>query len=213
MELYGRATSFNVQKVQWMLAELGLNFSHIEKGGRFGGLDEPEFAALNPMKKVPVLVDGEKVIWESHSIIRYLIAEYGDQEWYPSSAYSRSLYERWMDWSQVIFQPHFMAVFWGYYRMPPSNRDWPAIDAALARCNECLTQLEQQLARQPFLAGEMMTAADITVGAILYRLTEQGLSVPLPPNVRKWYNGIQQRDGYQRYIMSDFSELKHREDY
>ncbi len=85
------------------------------------------------MQKVPVLIDfnkthddnnndglinNKKIIWESHTILRYLIAMYGDSNWYPSCPFKRSLYERWLDWSQTIFQPAFMGTFWGYYRVP-----------------------------------------------------------------------------------------------
>lgn len=72
MKVYGRTTSFNVQKVLWFLDELGVSYQHIEVGGRFGGLQSDGFSALNPQQKVPVLVDDKNVIWESHSILRYL---------------------------------------------------------------------------------------------------------------------------------------------
>ena len=42
---------------------------------------KPEFLAMNPHGRVPVLVDGEEVLWESHSILRYLAAEYGADGW------------------------------------------------------------------------------------------------------------------------------------
>lgn len=213
MEIYGRTTAFNVQKVLWLLEELHLSYEHIELGGKFGGLDKKEFALLNPMKKVPVLVDGDKSIWESHTILRYLVAKYGDKNWYPECAYHRSLYERWLDWSQVIFQPAFMGVFWGYYRMPLEKRDMTAVNANLEKCFACLQIINQQLSQASFLAGESITLADIPVGAILYRLTEQGLEVSLPKNVDRWYQVLKERHGFRRWIMSDFSELQSREDF
>lgn len=213
MKLYGRTTSFNVQKVMWLLEELKLSYEHVELGGRFGGLDSEAFAELNPMRKVPVLIDGDRAIWESHSILRYLAAEYGSDDWLPESAYSRSLYERWMDWSQVTFQPAFMATFWGYYRTPETKRDMQRVTQALQTCDVCLQQLEVALTNQSFLAGESISLADVCAGAILYRLTEQGLDVVLPFRVNQWFERLQSRPGYQKWVMSDFSELKAREDY
>lgn len=218
IKLYGRKTSFNVQKVLWFLEELNLDFSLVELGGRFGGLDDPEFSKLNPMKKVPVLVDGDKVIWESHSILRYLASEYGEMQ----TPYQRSEYERWMDWSQVIFQPAFMGTFWGFYRMPESKRDMSQIDRDLSTCVSALNLVESTLQRSslessnpesPVLVGAKLSLADVCVGAILYRLTEQGLDIKLPPRVNEWYQVLKQRVGYQKWIMSDFTELKAREDY
>jgi glutathione S-transferase len=74
LHLWGRNTSFNVQKVTWFLGELGLDYTHTEVGGRFGGLDDAAFAAKNPHAKVPVLEDGDLTMWESHTCLRYLAA-------------------------------------------------------------------------------------------------------------------------------------------
>ena len=98
--LYGRSTSFNVQKVLWFLAELETPFEHIQYGGRHGGLDGESFSELNPMRKVPVLENGSDVVWESHTILRYLAAVFGAGHWHPEDPYQRSLVERWMDWSR-----------------------------------------------------------------------------------------------------------------
>ncbi|WP_432463418.1 glutathione S-transferase family protein [Agarivorans sp. QJM3NY_33] len=213
MKIYGRTTSFNVQKVLWFLEELGNSYQHIELGGRFGGLDAAEFSKLNPMKKVPVLIDGDKVIWESHSILRYLAASYGYPQWHSQDPYQCSLYERWMDWSQVLFQPAFMGTFWGYYRMPVNQRNMVEVNHQLQKCEACLNILEQRLNESPYLAGSSLSLADICVGSILYRLTSQGLEITLPPKVTQWYQRLRCRRGYKKWIMSDFSELKAREAY
>src|SRR5215468_4547469 len=99
--LLGRRSSFNVQKVQWLLGELGLDFEQRELGGRFGGLDTPEFLTLNPNGRIPVLVDGDVVVWESHAILRYLAATHGGDSWWPRSAAARSFPDRWLDWSET----------------------------------------------------------------------------------------------------------------
>ena len=69
--IWGRTTSSNVQTVMWAIAELGLEHERIDAGGPFGGLDTPEFAAMNPNRLVPVLRDGGEYLWESASIVRY----------------------------------------------------------------------------------------------------------------------------------------------
>ncbi|MFT5708633.1 MAG: glutathione S-transferase [Oceanospirillaceae bacterium] len=211
MRIYGRTTSFNVQKVLWFLDELGTSYEHIQLGGRFGGLDTKEFSKLNPMKKVPVLVDGDNVIWESDTILRYLSASYGGSKWYSIDAYERSVYERWMDWSHLTFQPAFMGTFWGYYRVPASRRDMVKVNNNLSKCIQCLNTLNEVLGDSEYLAGQSITLSDICVGSIIYRLTSQGLSIELPPNVSQWYEGLKSREGYKQWIMSDFSELSGRE--
>lgn len=210
IKILGRTTSFNVQKVLWLVDELSLDYEHIELGGRFGGLDTPEFGARNPMRKVPVLVDHGKSIWESHTILRYLAATYGDGVWYSNDAYQRTRYEKWLDWSQTAFQPAFMAVFWGYYRMPPHKRDMKTVNGQLQRCMNCLDILDKALSDRRFLLGDNLTLADIPAGAVIYRLTEQGINVTLPQCVARWYETLQQRRGYQKWVMSDFTALKGR---
>jgi glutathione S-transferase len=87
--IYGRHTSYNVQKVLWLLEELQLDYQHIEFGQNLGDTETDEFGKLNPMRKVPVLVDGDRVIWESNTILRYLSYEYGDDDWLVQDAYQR----------------------------------------------------------------------------------------------------------------------------
>ncbi|HVH80677.1 MAG TPA: glutathione S-transferase N-terminal domain-containing protein, partial [Stellaceae bacterium] len=77
LRVWGRRSSFNTQKVLWLVGELGLEHEHIPAGGDFGRLEEPEFRAMNPHGKVPVVEDGGSVVWESHACLRYLAAKYG----------------------------------------------------------------------------------------------------------------------------------------
>jgi glutathione S-transferase len=76
LKVWGRRSSFNVQKVLWLIGELGLAHEHIPAGGDFGRLDEPSFRALNPHGRVPVIEDGDLAVWESHAILRYLAARH-----------------------------------------------------------------------------------------------------------------------------------------
>ena len=74
LTIWGRRSSFNLQKVMWLVGELQLEHRHIELGGQFGGLDTPEFLAMNPHGRIPVIDDQGTVVWESHAILRYLAA-------------------------------------------------------------------------------------------------------------------------------------------
>ncbi len=78
LTIYGRATSSNVQLVMWAVGELGLAHERLDYGHVHGGIDTPEFRAMNPRGLVPVLRDGDLVVWESCAILRYLAARYGD---------------------------------------------------------------------------------------------------------------------------------------
>jgi len=211
--IYGRHTSYNVQKVLWLLDELQLSYRHIELGGNPGDTETDEFGKLNPMRKVPVLVDNDKVIWESNTILRYLANSYGSGQWKVGDAYQRSLFERWMDWSQSKFEPEFVGVFWGYYRTPPDLHDMKAIKKSIKECVDCLAKLEKQLDGRKYLAGENLSLADICTGVFIYRLVEIDLDIKLPENVENWYRRLRRSKGYQQWVMSDFSSLKGRLEY
>src|SRR6266436_4226363 len=76
LTIWGRANSVNVQKVLWCLAELDLAYKRIDAGMQFGKNDQPDYLAMNPNGRVPTLVDGDFVLWESNSVMRYLVLAY-----------------------------------------------------------------------------------------------------------------------------------------
>src|SRR5436190_18899489 len=77
LTIWGRANSVNVQKVLWCLRELDLAYDRIDAGMAFGKNNEPAYLAMNPNGRVPTLVDGDYVLWESNSVMRYLCLAYG----------------------------------------------------------------------------------------------------------------------------------------
>jgi glutathione S-transferase len=208
LTIYGRRSSFNLQKVMWLVGELGIPHRHVELGGSFGGLDTPEFRALNPHGRVPVIDDGGVVVWESHAILRYLAARHGDDVLWSQDPAQRSLADRWMDWSQCSLQPDFLSgVFWGYYRTPAAQRDMRAVDAKVRRCAEHFRRLDDLLADRQFLLGDRLTLADIPAGTNLYRYFNIDISRPNVPNVLRWYHALQERPAYRQHVMVPFDEL------
>jgi glutathione S-transferase len=94
LTVWGRRSSFNLQKVMWLVGELGVEHRHIQVGGRFGGLETPEFRGMNPVGRVPVIDDDGTIVWESHAILRYLAACYGGAQFWPADPGSRSQADR-----------------------------------------------------------------------------------------------------------------------
>jgi glutathione S-transferase len=214
LKVWGRRSSFNVQKVLWLVGELGLAHEHIPAGGSFGRLDEPGFRSLNPHGRVPVIEDGDVAVWESHSVLRYLAAQYGWDSFWADVPAMRARVEGWMDWAQTTLQPDFLnGVFWGYYRTPEAQRDWPAIHRSLARCADHFRLLDRILKERPFLTGDRLSLADIPAGATLYRYFELDIDRPELPNVSGWYDRLQQRPAYRAHVMIPFPELAGRHDY
>src|SRR5215469_8367978 len=123
IKLLGRRSSINVQKALWALLEIGLEFEHEELGGRFGGLQTDQFLALNPNGRIPVLKDGDTVIWESQAIVRYLCARYSTGRLWLEGAAGRAGSDQWMEWCSTTLQPAFMGFFWSSYRTPEAEQN------------------------------------------------------------------------------------------
>jgi glutathione S-transferase len=214
IRVWGRRSSFNVQKVLWLVGEIGLAHEHIPAGGSFGRLEEPAFRALNPHGRVPVLQDGDLAVWESHAILRYLAARYGETRFWAGDPATRAPVDGWMDWAQTALQPAFLnGVFWGYYRTPEPQRDWPAIRQSLDCCADLFGMLDRILADRPFLTCDRLSLADIPAGTTMYRYFELDIDRPSLPNVEAWYRRLQQRPAYREHVMLPFGELRGRLDY
>ena len=213
LELWGRPNAYNVQKALWILRELDLEFIHHDLGSRPGDLDSEEFLAINPHARIPVLRDGEDVIWESNTILRYLAARYSPDDLWPSDPLQRSKAERWMDWELGRLQPDFIDLFWSYYRTPAAARDQKRIDAARERCRADMQQLADHLGQREYLGGDRFSMGDIPCAVCLYRYFEMGLECERPQALMRWYQSLCERPAYRQTIMLPFDELEGRQDY
>jgi glutathione S-transferase len=205
--VWGRANSVNVQKVLWCCGELGLTFDRRDAGMNFGVVDTPEYRAMNPNGRVPTLLDGDFVLWESHSIIRYLALRQMEQgreakDIYPEGAAARAQVERWLDWVLSILQPAERALFWGMVRTRPEDRDMAAINAAAKASGEAWQVLDAHLAHgQPYVEGASLTLADLALGAYARRWF--GVEVenrPDLPRLQAWYERIGERPCFQQHV-------------
>ena len=211
LRIWGRRNSANVQKVLWLAAELGIEYEHIPAGGSFGGTDAPSFRSMNPHGRVPVLQDGEFAIWESHSILRYLAAKYDGASFWPHDPAAKAQIDEWMDWTQTAFQPDFLnGVFWGYYRTPEPQRNWPAIRASVIRCGRHIELVDKLLTKRPFLGGTGFSLADIPLGTLLYRYYELDIEHPRAEHVEAWHARLKERPAYRQHVMVAFDELRGR---
>jgi glutathione S-transferase len=211
LKVWGRRSSFNVQKVMWLIGELGLPHQRIDAGSDFGGLDTPDFLAMNPHGRIPVIMDGDVAVWESHTILRYLAAKHGSGRFWSDDPAARARVEGWMDWSHTSLQPDFLVgVFWGFYRMPEEKRNWPAIKAALARCANDFGKLDRLLEGRTFLLGDTLSLADITAGTSLYRYFELEIERPQLARLERWYRALQEREAFRTHVMIPFGELRGR---
>ena len=151
LTIWGRSNSVNVMKALWCLAELDVPYERIDAGMQFGKNNEPEYLAMNPNGRVPTLVDGDYVLWESNSVMRYLCMAYGKgTPIYPADPRLRAGVDRWLDWTLSTVQPADRPVFWALVRTPKDKQNMEQIqkDAdAEAKVVEILVAAASQLRR------------------------------------------------------------------
>ncbi len=208
LKVLGRKTSVNVQKAMWTVGELGLPHERVDLGGEFGGLDTPEYIALNPNRLVPTLDDGGFTLWESNSIIRYLSRTYGHGKLAPADPQAYARAEAWMDWSLTsLYADVILTCFIQHVRVTAKDRDVAAVAAAAKRAGDKLAILDGQLAGRAFIMGDQLTMADIAVGTLMYRYFNLPIARPALANVEAWYARLSERPAYQTHVVIDFKQM------
>lgn len=199
--LYGRRNSANVQKVLWALNELGLEYGRVDVGGSFGQTTTAEYKAMNPNSKVPVLKDGDLVLFESNTIVRYLAARYGQNSLWPSGPGVRATMEKWMDWQLSTLDPVLGPTFMATIKTPPIERDAVLIATRAKALIAAFDELNTVMAKQPYLSGENFGLADIVLGTMLNRYHALPIDRPAQPHLDAWFDRLEQRPAFRRHVM------------
>lgn len=197
LRLLGKASSINVRKVLWLCAEMDLPIEHEAWGSGFRDTTVPEFLALNPNAMVPVIVDGDFVLWESNTICRYLASSAGRSDLLPLAAAARARVEQWMDWQATELNNAWRYAFMALVRKSPAHTDAAAVDAGIAQWGRHMQILDAQLAKTgAYAAGPEFTLADIVLGLSTQRWMATPIDAakrPSLPAVQAYYERLSQR--------------------
>lgn len=205
LKILGKAASINVRKVLWTCDELGLPFAREDWGVGFQATSTPSFLALNPNAMVPVLVDGDVVLWESNTICRYLAGR-ENSALLPADPYHRALVEQWMDWQAGEFNNSWRYAFMGLVRNSLAHQDRTQIDASIASWNRHAGILDRHLANgTPYIAGSSFTLADIVIGLSLARWQLAPVVRPSYPAVAAYCARMNERAGWRTWAGSSFT--------
>jgi glutathione S-transferase len=202
LTIWGRANSVNVQKVLWCLRELDLAYDRIDAGMQFGKNNEAPYLSMNPNGRVPTLVEGDFVLWESNSVMRYLCMAHGQNSpIYPQAPQQRAAVDRWLDWTLSTLQPVDRPVFWALVRTPPEKRDMVHIQKDADAEAVQWRIIDAQVATRRFVEGDQFTIADVALGAFARRwFGVEGITKPKLPNLERWFTEISARPGFIQFI-------------
>lgn len=200
IDVYAFSTPNSV-KVPIALEELGLDYALHAINIRAGGQKTPDFVALNPNAKVPVLVDHDAVggpltLTESAAILVYLAEKTG--RLLPASGHARARV-----FEQLFFHASGLGVAFGnagYFRKLAPEQSPLAIDRFGKEAQRLIALLDTLLARQPFVAGDALSIADIAHFGWLWRREFAGVSLDAAPHVQRYLADLSARPAFQRAI-------------
>lgn len=192
LTILGKAASINVRKVFWLCDEIGVPYAHEEQPAR------ESLLALNPHGLVPVLRDGDLVLWESHAILRYLAARHARHDLLPADPAARARVEMWMDWQAAEFNPAWSYAFQGIVRGNPACQDAALLAQSVAGWTRQVAVLEQRLQYSRHVAAQDFTLADIPIGLAVNRW----FMTPLPQrpvfeHIAAYYDRLGERRPYR----------------
>ena len=199
LKILGRVTSINVRKVLWALDELGLGYEREDWGMPLRDPKVPEFLALNPNGQVPVVIEGEFVLWESNAILIYLAEREG--QLLPEQLELRALALQWLGWQASELNPP-----WGYavnalIRKTPGYDDPERIAHSIRQWGAKMALLEGQLAKgTAFVAGDEFTVADIALGLSVHRWMSISAEKKELPAVADYYERLMSREAGARWM-------------
>ena len=200
LKIWGRVNSVNVKKALWALEELGVKYERIDAGMEFGVNNTPEYLRMNPTGLVPTIDDGGFKLWESHSIVRYLVAKHGAGTLWPTDLKVRADADRWMDWTFSFAREFQRPVFWPLVRTPPEKRDMKAIEAACRKCAELLALPDRALSGKSFIAGADLTMGDIPLGCHVQLWMRLPIERPALPGLQAWFERLCTRPAYKKIV-------------
>ncbi|WP_438280926.1 glutathione S-transferase family protein [Pseudomonas alabamensis] len=198
LHLLGKASSINVRKVLWTCAELQIPFERHDWGSGFRDTTTPDFTALNPNAKVPVINDDGFVLWESNTIIRYLANRASAVHLYPTEAKARARVDQWMDWQATDFNTAWSYAFMSLVRQSAAHQDPNALAWGCREWTRHMAILDRQLdATGAYVSGSTFSLADIPIGLSVNRWFETPLDHPDFPAVGAYYQRLSERPGFR----------------
>ncbi|PLP59221.1 glutathione S-transferase [Mesorhizobium loti] len=199
IQLYTYQTP-NGHKASIMLEETGLPYDVQIVDIEAGEQRTPEFLALNPNNKIPVIVDPDRgrTIFESGAILHYLAERSGVLV--PASDTERFQVQSWTLFQAAHVGPT-LGQLWNYKIFAPEKIPY-VIGRFEAEANRVLRVLESQLSRHAHIVGETYGIADVMTWPWIHAgLTKLGLSLDATPNLARWYMAIGARPAVLRGLV------------
>ena len=186
LTLYG-ITASRAYRPLWLMEELGLEYEQIPLDYRSKDLHSEEYRSINPNARIPTLVEGDLVLWESMAINLYLASRYGaDSGLWPATPAGQGLSYQWSFWVMSELEIPLLSVLFHKRLLPENERDPDKLARNLGIIQRPLAVLNRALVERPWLADTQFTVADLNVAAVLAWAKPAKLDLDPWPNLQHW---------------------------
>lgn len=202
MKLYNANFSPNSLRVRAVVYELDMDVEIVDVDV-FGGENRaPEFLRRNPNAKVPVLEDGDFVLWESRAINAYLASLDPGRRLYPEDLRRRAIVDQWSYWQAIHLGPSSQRLSFERVlkkRLGRGEPDQSVIDAEMKETMKLLGVLDESLAGGEWVAGEL-SIADFAIASTLTLRDEAQINLDEVPKVAAWLKRLESRESWKKAI-------------
>ncbi len=201
MRLYHFPLSSNARRARMAAIELGVPVEEVLVDLAKGQQRTPEYLAMNPSGRVPVLVDGDFVLTESHAIMAYLADKSGPTPLYPAELQPRADVNRWLFWSAHHFAPSVAVLNWERLvkgLVGAGAPDPKEEERGERLVTDCARILDDHLAKNEWLAQGRLTLADIAVATPLMSTVPARLPIDDRRHLRAWFGRIQELESWKK---------------
>ncbi|RDU98245.1 glutathione S-transferase family protein [Trinickia dinghuensis] len=191
IRLHAARLSGHAHRAKLFLSLLGLPFETIEVDLRAGEQKSSAFLTMNPFGLVPVIEDGDVVLFDSNAILVYLAKRYGDPAWLPVDPVGAARVEQWLSIAAgpIAYGPcaaRLVKVFGAPHHY----------DTAVRIALELFDVIEPELGKRPFAIGTHPTIADVAAYTYIAHAPEGGISLTRYPNIRAWLARVEALPGF-----------------
>lgn len=202
MKLYNADLSPNALRVRAVAFELDIDLEIIDVDVFKGGTKTEEYLALNPNGKVPVLVDGDFILWESRAINVYLAGVKPERNLYPEDLKSRALVDQWSYWQAIHLGPAMQRIAFERMLKPMfgmGETDETAIEQQLKDIAQFLPVLDGALSDKEWIIGDLSLADFALASTFMYR-DKCRISLRETANVDAWIKRLEARPSWQKAV-------------
>jgi len=188
-------------RAMWACEELGVPYEVVPIDFSVENRARPEWLAMNPVGKVPVMDDGDMRMFESGAMMQYVLDRYGKGRLQPAKddrAYG--LYLQWTWFAEATFSRPLGEMTNHRREFKPELPD--CIAEMKNRATKCVHAINAALEGQPYLLGDTMSAADLSIAYVL-RGYQRSVTEDLPANVRRFFDHMATFPSYDRTVKAD----------